>query len=131
MKKPWILTRLYGVTPTIVLRRNIIKARHVTQQDYGSGISTSSVLALVQEVTNVITGCVFPVRSTMAGVGINTLTMEQYLALSRENQASGVVKPEIRGNVNFEIKSQFMPELREDTFFGNKNEDAHDHVDRV
>ncbi|GJW01511.1 hypothetical protein Tco_1556762 [Tanacetum coccineum] len=57
--------------------------------------------------------------------------MEQYLALSRENQAPGVVKPKIRGNVNFEIKSQFMQELREDTFSGNKNEDAHDHVDRV
>ncbi|GKE83311.1 hypothetical protein Tco_1553311, partial [Tanacetum coccineum] len=68
---------------------------------------------------------------TMTGVDINTLTMEQYLALSRENQAPGVVKPEIRGNVNFEIKSQFMRELREDTFSGNKNEDAHDHVDRV
>ncbi|GJY78395.1 hypothetical protein Tco_0484196 [Tanacetum coccineum] len=57
--------------------------------------------------------------------------MEQYLALSRENQASGMVKPEIRGNVNFEIKSQFMRELREDTLSGNKNKDAHDHVDRV
>ncbi|GJV36766.1 hypothetical protein Tco_1409243, partial [Tanacetum coccineum] len=68
---------------------------------------------------------------TMAGVDIITLTMEQYLALSRENQAPGVVKPEIKGNVNFEIKSQFMRELREDTFSGNKNEDAHDHVDRV
>ncbi|GJW74877.1 hypothetical protein Tco_0134247 [Tanacetum coccineum] len=68
---------------------------------------------------------------TMAGVDIDTLTMEQYLALSRENQAPGVVKPEIGGNVNFEIKSQFMRELREDTFFGNKNEDAHDHIDRV
>ncbi|GKC15809.1 hypothetical protein Tco_1012591 [Tanacetum coccineum] len=67
----------------------------------------------------------------MAGVDINTLTMEQYLALSQENQAPGVVKPEIGGNVNFEIKSQFMRELREDTFFGNKNKDAHDHVDRV
>ncbi|GJY82289.1 uncharacterized mitochondrial protein-like protein, partial [Tanacetum coccineum] len=68
---------------------------------------------------------------TMAGVEINTLTMEQYLALSRENHALGMVKPEFGGNVNFEIKSQFMRELREDTFFGNKNEDAHDHIDRV
>ncbi|GJZ63577.1 hypothetical protein Tco_0619998 [Tanacetum coccineum] len=68
---------------------------------------------------------------TMAGVDIDTLTMEQYLALSRENQAPGVVKPEIRGNVNFKIKSQFMRELREDTFSGNKDEDAHDHIDRV
>ncbi|GJX38347.1 hypothetical protein Tco_0251650 [Tanacetum coccineum] len=48
----------------------------------------------------------------MAGVDINTLTVEQYLSLSRENQAPGVVKPEIGGNVNFEIKSQFMRELR-------------------
>ncbi|GJY39753.1 hypothetical protein Tco_0426117, partial [Tanacetum coccineum] len=68
---------------------------------------------------------------TMAGVDVNTLTIEQYLALSRENQAPGVVKPEIRGNVNFEIKSQFMRELREDTFSGNKDEDAHDHIDRL
>nr|GEV81173.1 hypothetical protein [Tanacetum cinerariifolium] len=57
--------------------------------------------------------------------------MEQYLALSRENQAPAVVKLEIIGNVNFEIKSQFMQELREYTFSGNKNEDVHDHIDRV
>ncbi|GJS78678.1 hypothetical protein Tco_0728559 [Tanacetum coccineum] len=67
----------------------------------------------------------------MAGVDIDTLTIEQYLALSRENQALGVVKPEIGGNVNFEIKSQFMRELREDTFSENKDEDAHNHIDRV
>ncbi|GJX50662.1 retrovirus-related pol polyprotein from transposon TNT 1-94 [Tanacetum coccineum] len=47
------------------------------------------------------------------------------------NQAPGVVKPEIRGNVNFEIKSQFMRELREDTFSENKNDDAHEHMERV
>ncbi|GKB94860.1 hypothetical protein Tco_0980997 [Tanacetum coccineum] len=57
--------------------------------------------------------------------------MEQYLALTRGNQAPGVVKPEIEGNVNFEIKIQFMRELREDTFSGNKNDDAHEHVERV
>ncbi|GJT64315.1 hypothetical protein Tco_1015795 [Tanacetum coccineum] len=57
--------------------------------------------------------------------------MQQYLALTRGNQTSGVVKPEIGGNVNFEIKSQFMRELREDTFFGNKNDVAHEHVERV
>ncbi|GJT94358.1 retrovirus-related pol polyprotein from transposon TNT 1-94 [Tanacetum coccineum] len=68
---------------------------------------------------------------TMAGVDVDTLTMEQYLALSRENQAPGVVKPKIGGNVNLKIKSQFMRELREDTFSRNKDEDAHDHIDRV
>ncbi|GJX15607.1 protein kinase-like domain, concanavalin A-like lectin/glucanase domain protein [Tanacetum coccineum] len=67
----------------------------------------------------------------MAGVDINTLTMEQYLALARGNQAPGVVKLKIECNVNFKIKSQFMKELREDTFSKNKNEDAHDHIDRV
>ncbi|GJZ61805.1 hypothetical protein Tco_0617942 [Tanacetum coccineum] len=67
----------------------------------------------------------------MADGEIDNLTIEQYLALTRGNQAPGVVKPEIRGNVNFEIKSQFMRELREDTFSGNKNDDAHEHVERV
>ncbi|GJR58334.1 zinc finger, CCHC-type containing protein [Tanacetum coccineum] len=68
---------------------------------------------------------------TMAGVDVDTLTMEQYLALSQENQEPGVVKPEIGGNVNFKIKSQFMHKLREDTFSRNKDEDAHDHIDRI
>ncbi|GJX38744.1 hypothetical protein Tco_0252047 [Tanacetum coccineum] len=67
----------------------------------------------------------------MARVDVNTLTMEQYLALSREKQASGVVKPEIGGKINFEIKSQFMRELREDTLSTNKDEDANGHIDRV
>ncbi|GJU25476.1 hypothetical protein Tco_1164097 [Tanacetum coccineum] len=67
----------------------------------------------------------------LAEVEIDNLAMEQYLALNRGNQAPGVVKPEIGGNVNFEIKSQFMRELREDTFSRNKNDDAHEHVERV
>ncbi|GKC14722.1 hypothetical protein Tco_1011504, partial [Tanacetum coccineum] len=65
--------------------------------------------------------------SKMGEVDINILTMKQYLELTRGNQAPGMVKQEIRGNVNFEIKSQFMRELREDTFSGNKNDDAHDY----
>nr|GEU31927.1 hypothetical protein [Tanacetum cinerariifolium] len=48
-----------------------------------------------------------------------------------KTKAPGVVKLEIGGNVNFEMKSQFMRELREDTFFRKKNDDAHDHVERV
>ncbi|GKD57600.1 hypothetical protein Tco_1290987 [Tanacetum coccineum] len=67
----------------------------------------------------------------MAEGEIDNLTMKQYLTLTRGNQAPGMVKPEIGGNVNFEIKSQFMRELREDTFSGNKNDDAHEHVERV
>nr|GEZ07000.1 hypothetical protein [Tanacetum cinerariifolium] len=66
----------------------------------------------------------------MAERGIDNLTMEQYLALTRGNQAPGVVKPDIGGNVNLQ-KSQFMRELREDAFSRNKNDDAHEHVKRV
>ncbi|GKF94520.1 hypothetical protein Tco_0284220, partial [Tanacetum coccineum] len=67
----------------------------------------------------------------MAEGEIDNLTMEQYLALTRGNQAPSMVKPEIGGNVNFEIKSQLMRELREDTFFENKNATAHEHVEQV
>nr|GFB11976.1 hypothetical protein [Tanacetum cinerariifolium] len=45
--------------------------------------------------------------------------------------APGVVKPKIRDSVILQIKSQFIRELREDTFSKNKNEDACDHIDRV
>ncbi|GJW60999.1 hypothetical protein Tco_0110334 [Tanacetum coccineum] len=44
MKKTQILVRLYDVTPTIVLCRNLFKARHVTQQDYS--ITTCKVYAV-------------------------------------------------------------------------------------
>ncbi|GJT06420.1 hypothetical protein Tco_0840882 [Tanacetum coccineum] len=40
----------------------------------------------------------------MAKVDINTLIMEQYLALTCENQGPRVVRPKIGSNVNFEIK---------------------------
>nr|GEU59084.1 hypothetical protein [Tanacetum cinerariifolium] len=67
----------------------------------------------------------------MGDADMTTLMMEQYLALTHGNQALGVVKPKIKGNVNFEIKSQFMRELREDTFSSNKNDDAYEHVERI
>ncbi|GJW66899.1 protein kinase-like domain, concanavalin A-like lectin/glucanase domain protein [Tanacetum coccineum] len=55
--------------------------------------------------------------SIMVEGDIDNLTIEKYMALTRGNQAPGVVKPEIGGN--------------EDTFFGNKNDVAHEHVERV
>nr|GEX39886.1 retrotransposon protein, putative, Ty3-gypsy subclass [Tanacetum cinerariifolium] len=67
----------------------------------------------------------------MGNADINTHTIEQYLVLTHRNQALGVVKPKIRGNVNFEFKSQFMRELRKDTFSRNKNDDAYEHVERI
>ncbi|GJY39139.1 hypothetical protein Tco_0425503 [Tanacetum coccineum] len=67
----------------------------------------------------------------MAGENIDNLTMEQYLTLTRGNQVPGVVRAEVGGNVSFKNKSQFMWELREDTFLGNKNNDTHEHIERV
>ncbi|GKD39726.1 hypothetical protein Tco_1259933 [Tanacetum coccineum] len=57
--------------------------------------------------------------------------MEQYLTLTRGNHAPSVVKPAIGNNVNFKIKSQFMREHMEDTFSRNKNDDAHEHVEKI
>ncbi|GKF41157.1 ribonuclease H-like domain-containing protein [Tanacetum coccineum] len=53
------------------------------------------------------------------------------MALIRDNNRSGVVKPEIGNDANFEIKSHFMKELRRNLFAGTEDEDAHEHVQRV
>ncbi|GKC41716.1 hypothetical protein Tco_1059438, partial [Tanacetum coccineum] len=97
--------RNYGIVAKIELR-------HSSNEDFKKGFD------------------VYP-GSKMGKTEINTLTMEQYLALTRGNQAPSMVKLEIRGNVNFEIKSQFIRELREETFLGNINDDAHEHVERI
>ncbi|GJU02001.1 hypothetical protein Tco_1112339, partial [Tanacetum coccineum] len=67
----------------------------------------------------------------MGDIDINTLTMEHYMALIRDNNRSGVVKLEIVNDVDFEIKIQFMKELRHNLFAGTEDEDAHGHVQRV
>ncbi|GJR61996.1 hypothetical protein Tco_1504158 [Tanacetum coccineum] len=65
------------------------------------------------------------------GVYISTLTTEQYLTLIQDNNRPGIVKLEIGNDVEFEINSNFMRELRRKLFAGNDNEDAHEHVCRV
>ncbi|GJU07122.1 RNA-directed DNA polymerase, eukaryota, nucleotide-binding alpha-beta plait domain protein [Tanacetum coccineum] len=67
----------------------------------------------------------------MGDIDINTLTMEQYITLIRDNNRPGVVIPEIGNEVDFEIKSHFMKELRRNLFVGTDDEDAHEHVRRV
>nr|GEU44557.1 hypothetical protein [Tanacetum cinerariifolium] len=53
----------------------------------------------------------------MGTTDINTLTIEQYLALTRRDRPD-VVIPELRNDVDFEIKSHFMSELRCNLFAG-------------
>nr|GEV33100.1 hypothetical protein [Tanacetum cinerariifolium] len=64
-------------------------------------------------------------------VDINTLTMEQYLGLIKDNIRSGIVKLEISNDIEFEINGNFMRELRRKLFKGTDKEDAHKHVRRV
>nr|GEV99694.1 hypothetical protein [Tanacetum cinerariifolium] len=51
-------------------------------------------------------------------VDINTLTMEQYMALIHDNIRPGIVKLEIDGDVKFEINVNFLRELRCKLFKG-------------
>ncbi|GKB59150.1 hypothetical protein Tco_0915336, partial [Tanacetum coccineum] len=64
-------------------------------------------------------------------VDINTLTLEHYLAWVQDDIRSGMVKPKIRNDVEFEINSNFMRELRSKLLKGTDDEDAHEHVWRV
>ncbi|GJT83407.1 hypothetical protein Tco_1057749 [Tanacetum coccineum] len=64
-------------------------------------------------------------------VDINTLIIEQYLAWVQNDLRPGVVKPKIENDVEFEINSNFMRELRRKLFKGTDDEDAHEHVRRV
>nr|GEV69688.1 hypothetical protein [Tanacetum cinerariifolium] len=64
-------------------------------------------------------------------VDINTLTMEQYLALIQGNIRPERVKPEFSNDVKFEINGNFMRELRRKLFKEADGEDAHEHVRRV
>ncbi|GJV14194.1 hypothetical protein Tco_1359517 [Tanacetum coccineum] len=57
--------------------------------------------------------------------------MEQYLARVQDDIRPGVVKPKIGNDVEFEINSNFMRELRRKLFKGINDEDAYEHVQRV
>ena len=64
-------------------------------------------------------------------IDIDTLTLEEYLAMTRAEQEPSLVRPVIGANVRLEIKGQFMRELREQLFSGSKDEDTYEHVEHV
>lgn len=64
-------------------------------------------------------------------IDIDMLTLEEYLAMTRDEQGPGLVRPMIGANVQFEIKPQFMRELRKKPFAGLKTKDAYEHVENV
>ncbi|GKA77689.1 putative reverse transcriptase domain-containing protein, partial [Tanacetum coccineum] len=58
-------------------------------------------------------------------------TREQYMSKTQTNYGSGVARPKIDNNDQFELKGQFLKELRENTFSGSDNEDANEHIEKV
>ncbi|GKF20341.1 hypothetical protein Tco_0068979 [Tanacetum coccineum] len=58
-------------------------------------------------------------------------TMEQYMSKTRTDYGSGVARPKIDNKYQFELKGQFLNELRERTFSGSDNEDANEHIEKV
>ncbi|GKC68939.1 hypothetical protein Tco_1114822, partial [Tanacetum coccineum] len=65
------------------------------------------------------------VRETM------TETMEQYMRKTRGDYGSGVTRPTINQDTHFELKVQFLKELRDNTFSGSEHEDANKHIEKV
>ncbi|GJZ19161.1 hypothetical protein Tco_0555751 [Tanacetum coccineum] len=49
----------------------------------------------------------------------------------RGEYGSGVARPEIDANAQFELKGQFLKELHDDTFSGSEHEDANKHIKKV
>ncbi|GKC36769.1 hypothetical protein Tco_1049153 [Tanacetum coccineum] len=58
-------------------------------------------------------------------------TMEQYMRKTRTDYGSGVARPKIDNKDQFELKGQFLKELRENTFSGLDNEDVNEHIEKV
>ncbi|GKB00180.1 hypothetical protein Tco_0828173 [Tanacetum coccineum] len=61
-------------------------------------------------------------------IDIETLTLEQYLALKRGTTNRKERNPK---DGNFEIKGQFLRELRDNAFDGNESKDAFEHLRKI
>ncbi|GJZ13757.1 hypothetical protein Tco_0548987 [Tanacetum coccineum] len=58
-------------------------------------------------------------------------TMEEYMCNTRIDYGSGVARPKIDVKDHFELKGQFLKELRDNTFSGSDHEDANEHIENV
>ncbi|GKE01622.1 hypothetical protein Tco_1389605 [Tanacetum coccineum] len=58
-------------------------------------------------------------------------TMEEYISKTRSDYGSGVARLKIDNKDQFELKGQFLKELRENTFSGSDNEDTNEHIENV
>ncbi|GJU38137.1 hypothetical protein Tco_1186491 [Tanacetum coccineum] len=60
-----------------------------------------------------------------------TETMEQYMSKTRADYRLGIARPKIDDKYSFELKGQFLKELRDNTFSGSGHEDANEHIEKV
>ncbi|GJV04678.1 hypothetical protein Tco_1338247 [Tanacetum coccineum] len=58
-------------------------------------------------------------------------TMEQYMSKTRADYGSGIARPKIEDKDSFELKGQFLKELRDNTFSCLDHEDANEHIEKV
>ncbi|GKA68132.1 RNA-directed DNA polymerase, eukaryota, reverse transcriptase zinc-binding domain protein [Tanacetum coccineum] len=58
-------------------------------------------------------------------------TMEQYMSKTRADYGSRIARPKIDDKDNFELKGQFLKELRDNTFSGSDHEDVNEHIKKV
>ncbi|GKG46194.1 hypothetical protein Tco_0501040, partial [Tanacetum coccineum] len=49
----------------------------------------------------------------------------------REDYGSGIARPKIDEKAYFELKGQFLKELRDNTFSRSDNDDANEHIEKV
>ncbi|GJS09071.1 hypothetical protein Tco_0365867 [Tanacetum coccineum] len=57
-----------------------------------------------------------------------TETMEQYMSKTRGDYGSGITRPTINQDTHFELKGQFLKELRDNNFSSSEHEDANEHI---
>ncbi|GJZ62412.1 hypothetical protein Tco_0618549 [Tanacetum coccineum] len=60
-----------------------------------------------------------------------TEPMEQYMSKTRADYGSGIARPKIDDKDHFELKGQFLKELRDNTFSGSDHEEANEHIKKV
>ncbi|GKB33693.1 hypothetical protein Tco_0873094, partial [Tanacetum coccineum] len=58
-------------------------------------------------------------------------TMEEYVTKTRKDYESGIARLKINDKAHFELKGQFLKELRDNTFSGSDNEDANKHIEKL
>nr|GEU95900.1 RNA-directed DNA polymerase, eukaryota [Tanacetum cinerariifolium] len=58
-------------------------------------------------------------------------TMEQYMSKTRSDYGSAIARPKINDKDQFELKGQFLKELRDNTFSGSDHKDVNEHIEKV